>query len=136
MSGQDGAKSCGGACADRSQFDLQMAFQPLVDVEARRIYGYEALVRGPNGESAAWVLAQVNDDNRYSFDQACRVKAIETAAALGLTRRLNINFLPNAVYHPEACLRVTLAAAKKFNFPADLITFEFAESERILDRTH
>jgi len=127
---------CGGKCADRSEFALIMAFQPVVDIVAKRIYAYEALVRGPNGESAASVLAQVNDQNRYSFDQACRVKAIETAAALGLTRRLNINFLPNAVYHPEACLRVTLAAARKFNFPADLITFEFAESEHIIDRKH
>jgi len=39
----------------------------------RSIFGYEALVRGPNGESAYSVLSQVNDDNRYAFDQACRV---------------------------------------------------------------
>jgi EAL domain-containing protein (putative c-di-GMP-specific phosphodiesterase class I) len=136
MNNSGQSEGCGGKCAERSAFALTMAFQPVVDIAARRIYAYEALVRGPNGESAGSVLAQVNDDNRYSFDQACRVKAIETAAALGLERRLNINFLPNAVYHPEACLRVTLAAARKYNFPADLITFEFAESEHILDRKH
>lgn len=106
-----------------------MAFQPVVDTQARRIHAYEALVRGPNGESAGWVLSQVNDTNRYAFDQACRVKAIETAARLGLDRRLNINFLPNAVYHPEACLRLTLETARKQNFPAERITFEFTENE-------
>lgn len=127
---------CGGRCADTSQFDFVMAFQPVVDVEARRIHGYEALVRGPRGEGAASVLAGVTADNRYAFDQACRVKAIATAARLGLTRRLSINFMPNAVYHPEACLRLTLAAAEEHAFPRHLITFEFTEDEQIIDRDH
>jgi EAL domain-containing protein (putative c-di-GMP-specific phosphodiesterase class I) len=136
MSEFDASEGCGGKCADRLEFDLTMAFQPLIDIAARRIYGYEALVRGPNGESAASVLAQVNDDNLYAFDQACRVTAIRSAAALGLDKRLNINFLPNAVYHPEACLKVTLAAARKYGFPAELITFEFSETQLITDRNH
>ncbi len=127
---------CGGGCADGSEFSFVMAFQPVVDIDARRIYAYEALVRGSNGESAASVLAQVTEANRYAFDQACRVTAIRTAARLGLDRRLNINFLPNAVYHPEACLRLTLAAAHEHAFPLDLITFEFTEDEKIIDRDH
>jgi EAL domain-containing protein (putative c-di-GMP-specific phosphodiesterase class I) len=113
-----------------------MAFQPVVDISSRRIYGYEALVRGLNGESAATMLALVTDETRYAFDQACRVKAIESAARLGLDRRLSINFMPNAVYHPEACLKLTLDAAKQYGFPPDLITFEFTEDERIVDRNH
>lgn len=128
--------SCSGQCTDSLDFSLVMAFQPVVDVMSRRVYAYEALVRGANGESAATVLAQVTEANRYAFDQACRVKAIETAARLGLDRRLNINFMPNAVYHPEACLRLTLITAQQNNFPANLITFEFTEDERIIDRKH
>jgi EAL domain-containing protein (putative c-di-GMP-specific phosphodiesterase class I) len=127
---------CDGACADSTKFSFVMAFQPVVDTTARRIYAYEALVRGANGESAGSVLSQVTEDDRYAFDQACRVKAIETAARLGLDRRLNINFMPNAVYHPEACLRLTLMAAREQGFPLDLITFEFTEDERIMDRAH
>jgi EAL domain-containing protein (putative c-di-GMP-specific phosphodiesterase class I) len=125
---------CGGACADTTQFSLTMAFQPVVDVSARRIYGYEALVRGQNGESAAAMLSMVTDETRYAFDQACRVKAIQLAARLGLDRRLSINFMPNAVYHPEACLRLTLDAARDYGFPPELITFEFTENEQIIDR--
>jgi EAL domain-containing protein (putative c-di-GMP-specific phosphodiesterase class I) len=136
MSTSDHPTACGGRCADPLDFSFVMAFQPLVDVEARAIYGYEALVRGPGGEGAASVLARVTEANRYAFDQACRVKAITTAARLGLTRRLNINFLPNAVYHPETCIRQTLAAAEDSGFPRDLITFEFTEDEQIVDRDH
>jgi EAL domain-containing protein (putative c-di-GMP-specific phosphodiesterase class I) len=130
------SQDCGGRCANVHQFELRMAFQPVVDIASRRIYGYEALVRGLNGESAATMLSQVNDSNRYAFDQACRVKAIETAAGYGLDRRLNINFMPNAVYHAESCLRQTLAAASTYDFPPELITFEFTEDERIIDREH
>lgn len=132
----DSLPKCGGACADSSQFSFVMAFQPVVDIVAGRVYGHEALVRGVNGESASTVLAQVTEANRYAFDQACRVQAIETAARLGLDRRLNINFMPNAVYHPEACLRLTLATARENGFPLNLITFEFTEDERIIDRAH
>jgi EAL domain-containing protein (putative c-di-GMP-specific phosphodiesterase class I) len=132
----DATAGCGGQCADTAAFDIKMAFQPLVDTTARRIYGYEALVRGPNGEPAGSVLMQVNKQNIYAFDQACRVKAISTAAALGLDRQLSINFMPNAVYHPVACLRLTIAAAAEAGFPIELITFEFTENEQALDRAH
>jgi len=83
------------------------------------------------------VLAQVNDDNRYRFDQACRVKAIKDAVSLGLAKlpetRLSINFLPNAVYRPEACIRTTLAAARSHGLPVQRIIFETTEGERVGD---
>src|SRR5438874_378279 len=34
-------------------FDLTMAFQPIVDLDRREVYSYEALVRGPQGQPAA-----------------------------------------------------------------------------------
>ena len=63
-------------------FSIVMAFQPIVDMVERRVWGYEALVRGTNGEGAAAILAQVTDDQRYRFDQLCRVTAIETAGRI------------------------------------------------------
>jgi len=131
-----GDKKCGACGHDVATPTFSMAFQPIVDVKERRIYGYEALVRGPEGQSAASILSQINAENRYAFDQACRVKAIEQAAALGLDRKLSINFLPNAVYEPKACIKATLAAARRVRFPLDLITFEITEDERIRDTKH
>lgn len=57
-----------------------MAFQPIIDVRSREVFAYEALVRGLDGSGAAHILGQVNEDNRYQFDQACRVKAVRLAA--------------------------------------------------------
>lgn len=77
-----------------------MAFQPIVDVQTGRTPGYEALVRGPQGQDAAWVFRQILPGQEYALDQACRTLAIRTAARLRLSGRLSINFLPGAVYEP------------------------------------
>lgn len=95
-------------------------------------------MRGPNAEGASSVLAQVTAANRYAFDQMCRTKAIELAAGLNMTdgaALLSINFMPNAVYEPRACIRQTLIAAERFGLPPERIIFEFTESER-LDAAH
>lgn len=128
-------------CRDGAGFEiaLAMAFQPIVDLQLRRVHAYEALVRGPNGESAESVLAQVSPDNRYQFDQSCRVAAIEGAVAAGILdgdARLSINFMPNAVYSPVACIQLTLATAAATGFPTDRLTFEFTENERMPDPAH
>lgn len=127
---------CGACREGNSIFPFTMAFQPVVDVERGRIVAHEALVRGPDGEGAGQVLSQVDGDNLYRFDQACRVKAIELAADLGVDVRLNINFYPNAVYEPAACIRTTLATARRTGFPLDQITFEIVEGEEIVDNDH
>lgn len=123
------------ACARGEQvgFAFDYAFQPIVDLRSRAVFAHEALVRGPAGESAASVLAQVNEHNRYRFDQACRVKAIQGAAALGIREAVSINFLPNAIYKPELCIRTTLRAAQTHGFPLERIIFEVTEGERVED---
>lgn len=123
-------------CEGALPFDFRMAFQPIVDLQRRRIHAYEALVRGPQGEPAGQVLARVTDDLLYRFDQACRVKAIEQASRLGMRESLSINFLPNAVYEPEACIQATLAVSERVGWPQERLIFEIVESERIQDRSH
>ncbi|MEI5685877.1 MULTISPECIES: EAL domain-containing protein [Sphingomonas] len=116
-----------------------MAFQPIVDVETGRPFAYEALVRGADGAGAAAVLAQVTPDNRYAFDQQCRVAAIEGAVAAGILdgdARLSINFLPNAVYSPLACIQLTLRTAHATGLPTDRLIFEFTENEEMTDTAH
>ncbi|EOW6614393.1 EAL domain-containing protein [Vibrio fluvialis] len=82
------------------------------------------------------VIAHVTEENRYLFDQQCRIKAISLAARLGIDGILSINFLPNAVYQPKRCIRTTLEAAKTYQFPTQNIMFEFTEGEQIADSRH
>jgi EAL domain-containing protein (putative c-di-GMP-specific phosphodiesterase class I) len=123
-------------CADGEGFPLaiSMAFQPIVDVTIGKVFAHEALVRGAAGEGAGTILAAVSESSRYAFDQACRVKAIDMAADLGIADKgaaLSINFLPNAVYEPRACIRATLGAAMRRGFPLGAIIFEFTEAEKL-----
>lgn len=135
-----GPAKCAG-CADGIEppFPFTMAFQPIVDIAARTVWAYEALVRGPAGESAWSVLSKVRPENQYSFDQSCRVKAIELAGGLFPADgdvRVSINFMPNAVYEPAACIRASLAAASRVGLPPERIVFEFTETERVADPAH
>lgn len=115
---------------------LSMAFQPIIDLPNRRIFAHEALVRGADGSSAGSLLAELDDENRYHFDQQCRIKAVEWGARLQLPALLSINFMPNAVYQAETCIRATLAAAQRCNFPLQRIIFEVTEQEQVLDLDH
>ncbi len=134
------ATGCAG-CRDGRAFGvpLAMAFQPIVEADSGGVFAYEALVRGADGRGAASVLAAVDQANRYAFDQACRVTAIEAAARLGLAGTgalLSINFLPNAVYRPETCIRATLRAAERAGFPTSSLMFEVTEGEQVSDPAH
>ena len=128
----EGCTGCRGGEGFETPFT--MAFQPIVDMRTCTVFAYEALVRGPAGQGAASILETVNTANRYAFDQGCRVRAIDLASNLGLAEQgalLSINFLPNAVYEPAACIRLTLATARRNGFPLHRLLFEFTESERV-----
>jgi len=113
-----------------------MAFQPIVDIETAEVFAYEALVRPVGGGSAFDVLSQITEENRYAFDQGCRVKAITLAARLEMSTLLSINFLPNAVYQPAACLQKTFEAAENAQFPLHHLMFEVTENEPARDVEH
>lgn len=127
---------CGACREDATLPSFTMAFQPIVDIDTGAVYAYESLVRPTGGGSAAEVLSQINEQNRYSFDQACRVKSIELAARLEMETILSINFLPNAVYQPAACLQKTFEAAERAHFPLHHLMFEVTENEPSRDVGH
>ena len=127
-----------GVCSDETalSFDFTMAFQPIIDFEKKEIFAQEALCRGLDGESAGEIIAKATNENLYKFDQICRVKAVRLASRLNIKSFLSINFLPNAVYRPENCIRTTIKAATEYNFPLDKIIFEITEVEKVKDNAH
>ncbi|WP_137679515.1 EAL domain-containing protein [Aurantiacibacter suaedae] len=132
-------RKCSG-CKNGAAFPhvLRTAFQPIYDLRDGSVFAYEALVRGEHGQGAAEVLGWVDDENLYAFDQACRVEAIRQAVAAGLLdtkARLSINFMPNAVYSPMACIQLTLKTAREVGLAEDRLIFELTENERV-DTAH
>lgn len=116
--------------------DFSFAFQPIVDVLARRAYAHEALVRGLHGEPAGEVIARHSGPDLAAFDAACRAQAIAVATRIGLPGALNINILPNAVLDPVAGLDSTIAAAQRHGFALERIVIEATEGEAIRDLAH
>lgn len=123
-------------CKQPLDFDISMAFQPIVDMRDLSVFAYEALVRGVNGEPAAEVFSHVTPANRFAFDQRCRMCAVDLAASLGIATRLTINFMPNAVHDPIRCLTSTLRAAQRTGIAIDRIIFEASEEDRLIDPDH
>ena len=75
---------CPGNCASQPLgFDFGYAFQPIVDVAARSVWGHEALVRG-SAEMVAQATAQIAAGNQdlSSRTEAQASSLEQTAAAL------------------------------------------------------
>ena len=90
---------------------------------------------GPTASRRPTILDQVTDANRYPFDQA----AGSSRQGRGRARHRvppRINFMPNAVYKPERCIRTTLEAARALDFPIERIIFEATEGEGVNDGRH
>lgn len=133
------ASNCGQGAdrkGDGPEYRFTMAFQPIFDVERGEIFAHEALLRTPSGGSAAEILNKVPPEHRYTFDQTCRVRAIELASAYDMREALSINLAPNALHDPDACIARTVWAAERYDFPVEQIVFEFTEAERIADIDH
>lgn len=109
------------------------AFQPIVDIVERRVFSFEALVRGRANEPAFQVLDRVPAHLKYRFDEDSRVTAIALAARLGLGCHLNLNLLPQGLYASDGSVSRTLEAAHRHALPIDRVILEVTEGEVISD---
>jgi EAL domain-containing protein (putative c-di-GMP-specific phosphodiesterase class I) len=67
-----------------SDSGLTIAFQPIADLSGSRVYAYEAIVRGRNGETAAEIYGSLEGEARATFGQRCAAAAIRLSMAAGL----------------------------------------------------
>lgn len=84
---------------------LTSVFQPIVDIGARRVEGYEALIRGPaNSDLEApqrlFHLAGVAGLTS-ELDRACCNCALQTGSALPGDKLLFVNVLPALLHDPD-----------------------------------
>ena len=106
------------------------AFQPIIDIEDRRIISYEVLLRGKNDEPPGVIFEQISKENFMAFDQASRERAITLAANLGLKCSLNLNFTPGSIlYEGGKYVESTVASAITQGLEANQLIFEITESE-------
>jgi len=111
---------------DVSTTDFSFAFQPIVDSHARTVYSHEALVRGLHDEPAYQVINRSPGNQKQAFDAACRVKAIEVAARIGMHTHLNLNLLSCTALKVAVSLNSTVEAANRCSFPLERIIVELS----------
>jgi len=105
------------------------AFQPIVNAGSREIVAYEALVRGPHGESAATIINDISPADLATFDEHCRSSAMRLASRLGINCDLNLNLVPQGFQADRDCLASTLDAAIQYNFFPERLVVEVTEGE-------
>lgn len=120
--------------ADASLPRYSYAFQPIVDAAAGEVFSYEALIRGPCGEPAGHVFAQVGAEDLHRLDRESRVAALGMAGRLGIACHLNLNMLPRSVHAAEAELRSLADSAERWCVPLERVIMEVTEGEAIDDR--
>jgi EAL domain-containing protein (putative c-di-GMP-specific phosphodiesterase class I) len=114
---------------------LRSVYEPIVCAKTLTVYGYEALVRGPERSEHAGAVelfaAAREHDLLYELDCQCRAAALEGAIDFPAGSKLFINVRPSAIhdprFHPDA-LRRTLDRCRLT--PSDVV-FEISEQESI-----
>lgn len=109
------------------------AFQPIVDATAQQVFAHEALIRGPQGESAASVLESISPASLHVFDRDARIKAITMAHGLGMPGLLSLNLLPQALDTVPDAIDSMLEAANRLGIPLRRLILEVTEGEVIHD---
>jgi EAL domain-containing protein (putative c-di-GMP-specific phosphodiesterase class I) len=114
---------------------VQSVFEPVVDSRALTVFGYEALVRGPEGgpfESPAVLFRRAAEESlMFELDCLCRRKAIEGARDFPEGAKLFLNIRPTSIHDPSFqpdTLRRTLDRCGLA--PGDVV-FEISEQESI-----
>jgi EAL domain-containing protein (putative c-di-GMP-specific phosphodiesterase class I) len=109
-----------------SDSGLTIAFQPIADISGNRVYAYEAIIRGPNGETARQIFESLSPEARAKFDQRCAAGAIRWAMAAGLGTsgaRLLVPIQAEAIGAPAEHLEPILRVARQAGLIAERLIF-------------
>ena len=102
-------------------------------MESRKVFAYEALVRGRSNEPAGAVFGAIPSSALHIFDRAARIQAIGLAASLGLDTGLSLNLLPRSLETLPDAISSTIDAARRVGLSENKIFLEVTEGELIRD---
>lgn len=113
---------------------FSFAFQPIVDARRRNVSSFEALIRGPHGEPASFVLSKLLKEDSSAFHQSRAQTVIELANRLNISSKVNINLSASELYHVDLNIIGTFLPSCFHEFPVENIVFEITESEDLTGR--
>ncbi len=117
---------------------LTCHFQPIINLQQRKIFAYEALCRtvgvNPFDDIEELFLQAGMCDKIFPLDMRCRQNAMALAADQGLNDKnalLFINICPTSLLHPDHSAGTTGVLANKYNIPIHNIVLEITEHEAV-----
>ncbi len=118
------------------QEKITTLFQPILEIESKRIIGYEVFCRGPEGRlkdpQTLYNLA-IEGDLVWQLDRLCRKKALLNAKNLKANQLLFINISPRAVGDPELRKTAESLLLLPHKLTPDRIVFEISERSMVVD---
>ncbi len=115
--------------------DIQFAFQTILDATEQEVIGFEALVRGIKSEPAALVMSRIGHDDRFAFDQACRIRAIEAATEFDIDVDLHLNCTDVKAANVHRVIEVIEHYARRYKLDLDRIVLEMKNLHAIDSRS-
>lgn len=112
-------------------------FQPIFDLRSNRVFGYEALSRGPK-PSPLHMPKQLFDIARkhqrvLALETVCRETAIRQFLRLGIKERLFLNVDPMILMDAAFREGTTIKLLKKLGLPLSRVVIELTEHTHIED---
>ncbi|WP_066724300.1 EAL domain-containing protein [Sphingomonas pituitosa] len=105
---------------------LHLAFRPVHDVITGRVYAYEALLRGPDGEEGDEILAQIPSARHAELDRRIAAAAVYRAMDAGLGRmsaRLLIPILAPRAAPAGSSLAAAMEAGRRTGLVPERMIF-------------
>lgn len=116
---------------------LTPMFQPIVSLKENKIYGYEALIRGPSDGPLHSPINLFDAASRHGrlaeLDLLCREVAIKRFGEFELDAKLFINTIPEVLLQQDYQHGLTLDFIKKAGLSADKVVIELTEQYPIDD---
>lgn len=112
---------------------IDIAFQPFIDVMSHSIHGYEALGRPPKsaGFSDISELLTIASAANCRLELECHLvtRAIDRFATLGLTGRLFVNLSPECLGHPGFSIEDLLTDLQNHSLSYTRLVIELTEQQ-------
>lgn len=113
------------------QADIAIHFQPIVNIDTNRMYGFEALSRGPEQSplySPIRLFSVAEQHGRLSeLETLCRTQALQRFQQQQLPGKLFVNISPMALLDPRHPKGHTLRLAQQLGLPPSAIVIELSE---------
>jgi len=115
--------------------NLITRYEPIVEIETRRPFGYEALTRGPEHSplhAPERLFGQAKEVGLlFELDCLCRRRAFEGASCVPRGKKIFLNCLPAAIGDPSLRDEGLRATLEKYQLEPENLVIEISERESI-----